>query len=747
VAASTGGTALSIQSAVNAASTGATVNVLTGTYAGNVVANSMTNFNFGTVSLGGSFTLNAGAAGSALSGNLSAASIALNGALILSGATTLNTSSAIVTAAIDGSTAGGQALTILSGAGTVSLGSLGATTRLGAFTDTGTTTLTGTTYNANSLNFGGPLTLTAATTLSTSAANGSIVTASIDGSTAGGQALTILSGTGMVSLGSLGATTRLGAVSDSSATTLTGGTYNANSVNFGGLTLSGATTLSTSAANGSIVTASIDGSTAGGQALTILSGTGTVSLGSLGATTRLGAVSDTSATTLTGGTYSANSLNFASDVTLTAANTTLDTSQAAGNITVSGNIFGTANGAQNLVLTAGPGTGSAAANGNILVQNVGVKGSLTLGDLTVSGNNFGAQTVSVGNFKAKLVGNQVFSSHTLNASGTVDSTVGGDASGPINATGTVGLAVSGDLSGSIVGTAIALNAGSITSATVTGSQNISVTAVNVGTSTLSAPTVSATATNFNTNVNASNVTLNAGAITGSTITGSQNITVTANSVGSSSFTAPTVGATAASFNSAVNASSTANISGGTVAGTFAGGTFNLTGSTSVNATVSAKSTTVSSSAISGSYSGDAVSLSGSTSVNATVASTSLNVQSPSGKLAGTWASLDTSASGTLVVNNQASVGGGNTNPNQIVVENFVLPTGTRVTPSGNIILPPSMMIGLLSPGGGANSVPKLIQVQDVYNLGALLSTGYTAIIIDLSGHAKTKDKNTRVSMN
>jgi hypothetical protein len=58
-----------------------------------------------------------------------------------------------------------------------------------------------------------------------------------------------------------------------------------------------------------------------------------------------------------------------------------------------------------------------------------------------------------------------------------------------------------------------------------------------------------------------------------------------------------------------------------------------------------------------------------------------------------------------------------------------------------------MMIGLLSPGGGANSVPKLIQVQDVYNLGALLSTGYTAIIIDLSGHAKSKDKNTRVSMN
>ena len=115
-------------------------------------------------------------------------------------------------------------------------------------------------------------------------------------------------------------------------------------------------------------------------------------------------------------------------------------------------------------------------------------------------------------------------------------------------------------------------------------------------------------------------------------------------------------------------------------------------------------------------------------------------------MAGTWASLDTGGSGTLVVNNQVSVGSGNTNPNQIVVENFVLPTGTRVTSSGAIVLPPGLMIGLLSPGGGT-SAPKLIQVQDVYSLGSLLSSGYTAIIIDLSGHTKTDDKAVRVSMN
>ncbi len=586
---SSGGTALSLQSALNAATTGATVNMLSGSYAGNIVGNGGTNFNFGTVSLGGSFTLNGAAT---LSGNLSASSIALNGAVTLAGATSLNTS----------------------------------------------------------------------------------------------------------------------------------------------------------AANGSIVSGAINGSTAGGQALSVNAGSGQVSLGSLGAGTRLGTFTDASATTLTGGTYNADSLNFAGDVTLTASTTTMDTSQAAGDITVSGHIFGTANGAQNLVLTAGPGAGNAAANGNILLQSVGVKGPLALGDLTISGNNFGAQTVSVGNFKAKLTGNQVFSSHTLNAT-SVDSTVGGSASGPINSAGSVGLAVTGDVTGAIVGHDVILNAGSITGATITGTDNISITANSVGSSTLSAPTVSAVATNFDSDINATNVMLNAGTISGSTITGSQNITITANTVGSSSFTAPTVAATAANFDSIVNASNGANISGGTIAGTFTGGSITLTGSTSVNAKVSANSTTVSSRVISGSYSGDAVSLSGSTSVNATVASNSLSVQSPSGTLTGTWASLDTGTSGTLVVNNQVSVGSGNINPNQIVVENFVLPSGTFVTTSGDIILPQSLMIALLSPGGGANSVPKLIQVQDVYNLGALLASGYTAIIIDLSGTKKPKDKKVRLSMN
>ena len=51
-----------------------------------------------------------------------------------------------------------------------------------------------------------------------------------------------------------GSTTRLGAVSDISATILTGATYNANSLNFGALTLGTTTILNTSATNADLYT-------------------------------------------------------------------------------------------------------------------------------------------------------------------------------------------------------------------------------------------------------------------------------------------------------------------------------------------------------------------------------------------------------------------------------------------------------------------------------------------------------------
>ncbi len=426
---STGGQALSIQNAVNAASNGAIIDIASGTYGQSVTSGVRAAYNLGQVSLTGGFTLQAGASGSSLSGALTAGSINLGAPVTLAGNLSLASSGAITTGAIDASTAGGQALTV--NGGSVSLGSLGSATQLASVQVSGPTTLTGAAYNAGSLNFGGALTLASNASLTSS---GSIVTGTIDGGSAGGQALTI---------------------------------------------------------NG-----------------------GSVSLGSLGAGTGLGAVQVSGPATLTGSAYDANSLAFGGDVTLTAATTTFNTSGAAGNITVSGNVFGSSNGAQNLILVAGPGTGS--ANGDISLQSVGVLG-LALGDLTISGRNFNAQTVRVGNFKSTLAGNQVFSSHTLDAGGSVDANVAGDASGPINASGAVNANVGGALSGAITsGGDVSLKAPTVNNVTVTTPGAVNVGGDNVSGVFTGASVKLAATGNVSGTVNASTVSVQApkGAVTG-----------------------------------------------------------------------------------------------------------------------------------------------------------------------------------------------------------------------------------------
>ena len=100
-------------------------------------------------------------------------------------------------------------------------------------------------------------------TLDTRDAKGAISVASVDGTTAGAQSLTLKSGTGNVTSGNAGATTRLASLTDNNTTTLTGSSYDANSIGFGALTLADDVTLDTSAANGAITIASVDGTTAG----------------------------------------------------------------------------------------------------------------------------------------------------------------------------------------------------------------------------------------------------------------------------------------------------------------------------------------------------------------------------------------------------------------------------------------------------------------------------------------------------
>jgi filamentous hemagglutinin family protein len=839
VGVSTGGQAMSINAAANASAAGATINVLDGTYAEDVAIGSARILNLGTVTVG-SLTLDAGAAGTQISGKLAGGTIALNGAVTLAGDLTLDTSAnngSIVVAGVDGTTAGAQALTLKAGTGTVSLGDVGATTQLGAVSDINTTTLTGSTYTADSLDIGaltlakdvvlaansitvasvdgttagaqalalkagsvslgdvgattrlgavsdankttltgstytagsldlGALTLTKDTTLNaatiavasvdgttaggqaltlngaaslgdvgattrlgavsdasattltgstyaanslgfgaltlakdatldTTANNGSIVLASVDGTAAGAQALTLKSGTGSVSLGDVGATTRLGAVSDANKTTLTGSTYAANSLGFGALTLAKDATLDTSANNGTIVVASANGTTAGAQALTLKSGTGLVSLGDVGATTRLGAVSDASTTTLTGSAYTAKSFTFSRNVTLTSATTTLDTSAAAGNITFAGNIFGTAAGGQSLVLTAGSGRGATSTNGNISLQNVGTQ-AVRLNNLSVSGNGFGALTVALaGNFVSQLTGNQVFAADTLDALGSVNSTVGGSASGHIAASGAVTFGVTGDLSGTISGGAITLTTGSLTNSTITGTGSLVVASQGVTGAVLNAPTVTVTSST----------------LTNSTITGTGSLVV-ASSQGVTGvvLNAPTVTVTAGTFDGTVTATNTASIQAATIGGTFTAGTVTLAATDTVNAAVTADT---------------------------------LNMSASKGDVNGTWTTVNTTGTGTLVVNGETNLGNSGANPNQLVVEGFALPLGTQVRASGEIVLPQGMVLGLLSPGGA--STPRVIVVHDVRRLGELLEAGYVAIIMDLSG--REKDKETQLASN
>ena len=164
---------------------------------------------------------------------------------------------------MDGTTAGAQSLTLKAGSGNVTLGKHRRDDASWLrWTDSNATTLTGSDYDANSISFGA-LTLADNVTLDTSVANGAISVGSVDGTTVGGQSLTLNAGSGHVTLGNTGATTRLASLTDHSATTLTGSDYDANSIGFGALTLADDVTLDTSVANGAISVASVDGTTGG----------------------------------------------------------------------------------------------------------------------------------------------------------------------------------------------------------------------------------------------------------------------------------------------------------------------------------------------------------------------------------------------------------------------------------------------------------------------------------------------------
>ncbi|GGD04666.1 hypothetical protein GCM10011587_05570 [Pyruvatibacter mobilis] len=238
-----------------------------------------------------------------------------------------------------------------------------------------------------------------------------------------------------------------------------------NGFNFAApILLSGSTSFTTTG-GAAFNAASINGTTAGGQTL-VVNTAGAANVGSLGNTTRLGATTLTGAgqKVLTGANYNANSLTFGSDVRLTQVLTTFNTTisnAAAGAITFLGNLFGTANGGQSVSFSAGNGLGAASSNGDVTLQNAGTAGVL-LGSMTANGDDFEADTVRLaGAFTSQLTGDQTFSTETLYANGGVNSSVGGNANGPIVTNAPVTVNSGGSINGNISGSTVVLNGQSV----------------------------------------------------------------------------------------------------------------------------------------------------------------------------------------------------------------------------------------------------------------------------------------------
>ena len=319
----------------------------------------------------------------------------------------------------------------------------------------------------------------------------------------------------------LGQNATVGGLTLNGAGSMIGGSFSSavSGFTFGAPIILGDNLTLTTTGPATITAGAIDAETAGAQTLTVNAG-GTASFGSLGGTTRLGATSITGAgTTLTGANYNANSLTFGGPVTLTQAltsfNSTISGTQA-GNITFTGNIFGTANGAQSLNLIAGNGAGAKSSNGDVSIQNAGTQ-AVQLGGLTVNADDFSAATVWLaGDYNGTMTGNQTFTDETLNAGGNVSSTVGGNASGPINSGGNVNVNSGGNVSGNVSGNNVTL-AGQNVNSNVTANQTANITAQNSVSGNVSAGSGGTiNAGTVNTNLSGGSFTVNAsgGSVTG-----------------------------------------------------------------------------------------------------------------------------------------------------------------------------------------------------------------------------------------
>lgn len=240
------------------------------------------------------------------------------------------------------------------------------------------------------------------------------------------------------------------------------GTINTNGLAFNSAldwTLSGTSAVQTGGAD-----ITFSGSVNGAEDFTLNAGAGSVILGDIGSGTRLNSITLNSAdSTILGGLYTTDALNFTHDVTLAGTIDSLDTLTFANPITLTGasdvsgvngvTFNGTVNGAQTLGLTST--AGDIAFNADV--------GALTdLGVITVNdvGNLAFAGTVDSAGF-SQLAGRGLTNlGSTFNASGNVN-VVGTDLQGDILSANNVNFNMAGSVTGQLFANNYTLQADSV----------------------------------------------------------------------------------------------------------------------------------------------------------------------------------------------------------------------------------------------------------------------------------------------
>ena len=338
---------------------------------------------------------------------------------------------------VDGTTAGGQALTVTAGTGTVTFGgAVGGNVALSTLSVTGPTTLAGNVTTTGAQTYNSAVTLGATGTLTTS--NNAVDFAStVNAATAGVQGLTVAAGNATVAFNDVvGGTAALASLTVTGPTTLA-----RNVTTTGAQTYNSAVTLGSSNTLQTTDTAiTLNAPVVGGaNTLTLSSGAGAQTLSGIVTSGDL-VLSTTGGVTLDAGTYiitgGANPYMFPAVTTnggLTVGqatkfgaitlgtDTSISSSPVNGDLNFSGNVDATAPGLHGLVVTAGSGSvtfGGTVGGAQALASFDATGGIITLGgNVTTTGtlalNSTGAGTALAVN--TLLSGSQV----TLHSGGDI----------------------------------------------------------------------------------------------------------------------------------------------------------------------------------------------------------------------------------------------------------------------------------------------------------------------------------------